>query len=90
VLLNVDDMGKVKGSCDVQATQFMSGRTIERIVCIFTDMCKDHDLKDLIGTVSIWFSSPMSATLMIRPSRFGFEVATPAAAVIVSDRSRRR
>jgi hypothetical protein len=34
VLLNVDDMGKVKGSCDVQETQLLCGLTIELIVRI--------------------------------------------------------
>jgi hypothetical protein len=35
MLLNVDDMGKVKGSCDVQETQFLCGLTIKRIVRIY-------------------------------------------------------
>jgi hypothetical protein len=35
VLLNVDDMGKVKGSCDVQETQCLCGLTIEFIVRIY-------------------------------------------------------
>jgi hypothetical protein len=35
VLLNVDDMGKVKGSCDVHETQCLCGLTIERIVRIY-------------------------------------------------------
>jgi hypothetical protein len=34
VLLNVDDMGQVKGSCDVQETQFLCGLTIELLVRI--------------------------------------------------------
>jgi hypothetical protein len=34
LLLNVDDMGKVKGSCDVQETQFLCGLSIELIVRI--------------------------------------------------------
>jgi hypothetical protein len=35
VLQNVDDMGKVKGSCDVHETQFLSGLTIKLIVRIY-------------------------------------------------------
>jgi hypothetical protein len=35
VLQNVDDMGKVKGSCDVQETQFLCGLAIELIVRFF-------------------------------------------------------
>jgi hypothetical protein len=34
LLLNVDDMGKVKGSRDVQETQFLCGLTIDLIVRI--------------------------------------------------------
>jgi hypothetical protein len=34
VLLNVDDMAKVKEGCDLQKTQFLCGLTIERIVRI--------------------------------------------------------
>jgi hypothetical protein len=35
VLLNVDDMGKVKGGYDVEETQFLCGFTIEFIVRIY-------------------------------------------------------
>jgi hypothetical protein len=35
----------------------------------FPSWCENHGINDLIGTVSISFSSPMSATPMIRHSR---------------------
>jgi hypothetical protein len=83
VLQNVDNMGKVKGSCDVQETQVLCGLTIERL----SEMSSDRigAVERIIKKVQRFLASKLSAT---KNRRSAGEVHNPRVCSVTGDGNR--
>jgi hypothetical protein len=72
VLQNVDDTGKVKGSCEVQETQFLCGLTIERIVRIYGHVQKGCCPRGSMSSIHAEHQFPVIQTVFISPENADF------------------